>query len=187
MSIGQTTYRIDAPAKVTGEALYAGDLTPDNLLFAAVLFSHQPHARMISIDLSEAEALPGVVEIITAADVPLNEYGLTMFDQPVLVGVNGNGRSPVPSDVSRWEGDQVALIVAESEAIAHKARELIKIEWEQLPILADVDAALKDEILLHPEHPSQSNAYYHYQVRNGNMDAGWAAADVVVEGTYVTP
>ena len=187
MSIGQSPYRVDAAGKVTGEALYAGDISPEKLLHAAVLFSHQPHARMIRMDTSKAEAVDGVVGIVTAADVPLNEYGLTMYDQPVLIGPDSNGRSPVPSDVSRWEGDQVALIVAESEQIAFAARDLIEIEWEQLPILSDVETAMKDEVLLHPEHSSQSNTYYHYKIRKGELETGWAEADVVVEGTYETP
>lgn len=186
MSIGQAPYRIDAPGKVTGETLYAGDISPDKLLHAAVLFSHQPHARLLRIDTSKAEALEGVIDIVTAADVPLNEYGLTMFDQPVLIG-KGNGRSPVPSDVSRWEGDQVALIVAESEEIAFAARDLIALEWEALPVLPDVESALKDDVLIHPEHPAQSNTYYAYHINKGDMEAGWRAADVVIEGTYTTP
>ena len=187
MSIGQSEYRIDAPGKVTGATLYPGDIIPETFIHAKVLFSGQPHARMLSIDLSAARAMPGVIEIFTAADVPLNEYGLTLSDQPVLVGVGGNGRSPVPADVSRWEGDQVALVVAESEQIAQRALEAIVIEWEPLPILADVEAALNSEILIHPEHESGSNAYHHLKIRKGDLEAGWAAADVIVEGEYEVP
>jgi CO/xanthine dehydrogenase Mo-binding subunit len=187
MSIGTSPYRVDAPGKVTGAALFPGDLTRERLLHAKVLFSNQPHARMVRMDTSAAEAVPGVIAIFTAADVPVNEYGLTMFDQPVLVGVNGSGRSPVPSDVSRWEGDQVAMIVAETETAAAQARERIEIEWEQLPIIPDVDTAVRDEILLHPEHPNQSNIYHHYKIRKGDMAAGWAAAEVIIEGEYHLP
>ncbi|GIK55224.1 MAG: xanthine dehydrogenase family protein [Chloroflexi bacterium] len=187
MSIGISPYRVDASGKVTGAALFPGDLTRPQLLHAKVLFSNQPHARMVRMDTRAAEAVPGVIAIFTAADVPVNEYGLTMFDQPVLVGVNANGRSPVPSDVSRWEGDQVAIIVAETEAAAAAARERINIEWEQLPLLPDIDTAVRDEILLHPEHPAQSNRYHHYKIRKGDMAAGWAAADVIVEGEYHLP
>lgn len=187
MSVGQAIYRIDAPGKVTGETLYAGDLSPDNLLHGKVMFSLQPHARMIRIDTRKALALPGVVAIYTAKDVPMNEYGLTMFDQPVLVGVDSNGRSKVPADISRWEGDQVAFIVAESEEAAAQARALIEIEWETLPLVPDIEAALKDEVLLHPENPAQSNTYHHLKIRKGEMAAGWAQADVIIEGTYETP
>ncbi len=187
MSIGKSEFRIDAPGKVTGETLYPADLKQDNYLTAKILFSNQPHARMIRMDTSQAEALPGVVAIFTAKDVPLNEYGLTMFDQPVLVGVNGNGRSQVPSDVSRWEGDQVAVIVAETETAAAQARELIQIEWEDLPLVPDIDTAIRNEIILHPEHPSRSNAYQHYKIRKGSMTLGWTAADIIIEGEYELP
>ena len=187
MAIGQSEYRIDARGKVTGEALYPGDLAHDNFLHAKVLFSNQPHARMLSMNTRAAEALPGVVAVFTAKDVPINEYGLTMFDQPVLVGVNGNGRSPVPSDVSRWEGDQVAIVVAETADIAAEACALIAIEWEELPLITDLDVALADDVLLHPENPKASNAYYHYKIRKGDMAAGWAAAEVIVEGEYRVP
>ena len=70
------------------------------------------------MDVTAARAVDGVIGIFTAADVPVNEYGLTMFDQPVMIGVGSTGRSPVPSDVSRWEADQIAVVVAESAAAA---------------------------------------------------------------------
>jgi CO/xanthine dehydrogenase Mo-binding subunit len=204
MTLGHSHYRIDAPGKVTGATLYPGDLTPGNLLHAKILFSGRPHARMVRMDVRAAEAVPGVVTIFTAKDVPVNEYGLTMFDQPVLVGLSsppapqrgetesgppegGDSIRPrrVPADVSRWEGDQVAVIVAETEEAAAKARELIQIEWEDLPLVPDVATALKDEVILHPEHGS--NRLTHYKIRKGDMAAGWAAAEVIVEGRYQLP
>ncbi len=101
----QIQQRIDARGKVTGETQYPGDITPDNLLHGKVLFSGQPHARMLAIDLSAAEAVPGVVAIFTAPDVPVNEYGLIMPDQPVLVGP-GQRQTPQPTSVCgraiRW-------------------------------------------------------------------------------------
>jgi len=174
--------RIDAHDKVTGEAHYPGDLTPPNLLFGRVLFSGQPHARMLSIDTSAAEALPGVVAVLTAKDVPANEYGLGDPDQPVFVGPGSN--NPY-AEISLWEGDHVAVVVAESEAIAARACGLIRVEWEQLPIITDVRAAMKDELVLHPWHGS--NVLKHYLIRKGDMAAGWAAADVVIEGSYHLP
>ena len=174
--------RVDALGKVTGQACYPGDITPNNLLHGKVLFSGQPHARMLNMDLSAALALPGVVAIFTAKDVPNNEYGLIMPDQPVMVGL---GSSKPHSDVSLWEGDHVAVIVAETELAAAQARDKIEIEWEQLPIVTDVREAMKDEIILHPWHGS--NILHKYQIRKGDMAAGWAAADVVVEGSYTLP
>ena len=182
MSISTTIPKIDALAKVTGHALYAGDITPENLLHAKVLFSGQPHARMLSMDVSEAEKVPGVVAIFTARDVPVNEYGLMIFDQPVLVGL---GSSKPNCDVSLWEGDQVAFIVAESEEAAEEARDLIKIEWESLPILDNVFAAMKDEVILHRLHGT--NIRQKYQIRKGDVDEGFAAADIIIESTYHLP
>jgi CO/xanthine dehydrogenase Mo-binding subunit len=180
--IAQPTYRIDALGKVTGAAPYPGDVTPSNLLHAKTMFSGQPHARMLSMDISKAEALPGVVTILTARDVPVNEYGLIFPDQPVLVGLDS---SKANSDVSCWEGDQIAVVVAESEAIAEKACSLIEIEWEQLPIITDMLEARKDEVIIHPEQGS--NILKHLRIRKGDMAAGWAKADIVIEGTYHLP
>jgi len=84
MEIGKVITRVDAEAKVTGEALYPGDINFDNQLYMKTLFSELPHAVIKSIDISEAEKMPGVILILTAKDVPNNEYGLIMPDQPVL-------------------------------------------------------------------------------------------------------
>jgi len=178
----QNIPRVDALGKVTGEAPYPGDVTPENLLHAKILFSGQPHARMLSMDTSKALAFPGVVTILTAEDVPVNEYGLIMADQPVLVGL---GSDMPHSDVSRWEGDQVAVVVAESELSAEQACGLIEIEWEPLPVITDVFEAMKDEVIIHPE--LGSNILKKYQIRKGDMEAGWNEADVVVEATYQLP
>ncbi len=183
MAVGSKLNRVDAIGKVTGTALYPGDILPENLLHAKVLFSNQPHARMVRMDMAAAEAVPGVVAIFTAQDVPNNEYGLTLFDQPVLVGL---GSSRPGCDVSRWEGDQVAMIVAETEHAAAQAAELIAIEWEQLPVVTDPFAAMSNDVLIHAER-DEGNAYAHYRIRKGDMAAGWAAADVIVEGIYRTP
>lgn len=180
--IGHTDSRIDAPAKVTGAALFAGDIAPPQLLHAKILFSGQPHARLRRLNLSAAAAVPGVVAIFTAADVPVNEYGLIMPDQPVLIGLDS---AKAGSDVSRWEGDQVALVVAETEEAAARARSLIRAEWEPLPVIADVFTAMQDRVLVHPEQGS--NILKRYQIRRGDMAAGWAAADVVVTGVYRLP
>lgn len=186
--IGRSAARIDAPDKVTGDALYPADRFPVDALYAVVVFSDQVHARMLSMDLSEAEAAPGVVGIFTASDVPINEYGLTMFDQPVMVGVGDTGRSEVPADVSRWEADQIAIVIAETEAQARAAAGLIDVEWEQLRVVDTIDSAMaEDAPILHPERSPDSNTYIHYKARKGDVDDAWSAADVVVEGTYELP
>ncbi|MCA9977381.1 MAG: molybdopterin-dependent oxidoreductase, partial [Anaerolineales bacterium] len=177
----QSLHRVDAVGKITGAAQYPGDITPDNLLHGKILFSAQPHARMLAIDLDKALAVPGVIAIFTAKDVPVNEYGLITSDQPVLVGL---GSKPY-AEISRWEGDQVAVIVAETEEAAAEARALIDVTWEPLPVITDIFEAMKDEVIIHPD--TDTNVLKHYKIRKGDMDAGWAAADVVIEGEYKLP
>ncbi|HEC23725.1 MAG TPA: aldehyde oxidase [Chloroflexi bacterium] len=181
--IGHNVQRVDAVDKVTGRALFPGDLSMDGMLHMKILFSERPHARILSIDTSEAEAHPGVVAIFTAKDVPVNEYGLIMPDQPVLCGP---GSSKAGADVVRTTMDQVALVVAETEEAAAAARDLIRVEYEDLPAVFDPFEAMEEGApQLHPDKPS--NIVAHYRIRKGDMEAGWAAADVIVEGTYRTP
>ncbi len=182
---GSTAVRFDALDKVTGAAAYPADAVPVDALHAVVVFSDRPHARMLSMDTRESEACAGVVRVLTAADVPVNEYGLTKFDQPVLVGVGATGRSRVPSDVSRWEADHVAVVIADSAEAARQGAARIVIEWEPLPLVPDLEAARSDDVLVHPE--DGTNTYHHLRVRKGDISRGWREADVVVEGTYRLP
>ncbi len=195
-SIGQSVPRIDARDKVTGEALYSGDLVRPDMVHMKILFAGRPHARVVSIDTSAAEALPGVVAVYTAKDVPVNEYGLQKKDQPVLCGPlpvpppSGTGegeRARVRGDVVRCEGDQVAAIVAETEAIAAQAWDLIKVEYEDLPAVYDAAEAMKpDAPRIHPEI-SDSNICVLDKIRKGDVESAFAKADVIVEGEYHTP
>ena len=185
MSVGASASRFDAASKVTGATRYAGDDVPADALFAVTVFSGQSHARMIAMNTSAAESAPGVITIVTAADVPVNEYGLTMFDQPVLLGLEHTGVSAVDPTISRWEADHVAVIVAESDEQARHAATLLDIEWEPLPIVENVAQARTDETLVHGE--LASNSYHQLKIRKGDMAAGWAEAEVVVEGTYELP
>ena len=185
--VGVARDRRDARDKVTGAAEYPADRFPPGALYAKLVFSNQPHARMLAIDLSAARATPGVVEVFSAADVPVNEYGLTMFDQPVFVGIGGTDRSLIPADVSRWEADKIALVVAQTAAAAHAGAAAIEVSWEQLPVVSDLHAALRGTTLVHPENGLDTNVYVSYKIRKGDMAAGWADADVVVEHTYHVP
>lgn len=188
MSLGVSTRRPDAAGKVTGSAEYAGDKFPDGVLYGLVVFTDQPHARITRLDISKAEALPGVHLVLTAKDVPVNEYGLTMFDQPVLIGPESSGVSNVPHDVSRWEADHLAFVVADTEAIATEAAQLIEADWEQLGVIADIDAAMAPgATMIHPENGFDTNAYYHIVVRKGDVAAAFADAAVIIEGTYELP
>jgi len=182
MVVGHSVARTDAHDKVTGEALYPGDINMPGQLWMKIRFSDRAHARIMRIDTSAAERYPGVVAILTAKDVPVNEYGLIIPDQPVLCGP---GSTRPDADIVRCYMDNVALVIAETEAAAAKARELIEITYEDLPVVTDPFAAMRDGApQLHPDTPN--NILTHYRIRKGDMEAGWAAADVVVEGTYRT-
>ena len=180
--ISESIKRIDALGKVTGETQYPGDIDLDGQLWMRIKFSERAHARVIRVDKSQAEALPGVVRVFTSADVPVNEYGLVIKDQPVLCGPGG----PKPgADVARCYMDMVATVVAESDAIAQQALDLIQVEYEDLPAVFDPEAAMADAApQLHPDSPG--NLVAQYRIRKGDMAAGWQAADVVVEGVYET-
>jgi CO/xanthine dehydrogenase Mo-binding subunit len=181
--IGQPIHRIDALGKVTGETLYPGDINLPDQIYMKILFARRPHAIIRSIDTSEADALPEVVATFTAKDVPVNEYGLIYNDQPVLCGP-GSGK-PF-TDRVRFIGDQVALVVAETEEIAAAGRDLIKVQYEDLPVLTDMEKAMQeDALLLHPDRGS--NIFCHYRIRKGNIEDGFSKADVIVEGEYHTP
>jgi len=172
---------------VTGEAKFPADIERTDFLHARIVFTDRPHARITTLDIEGALSVPGVVEVVTAADVPVNEYGLVFRDQPVLIGPASTGRSAVQSDISRWEADQLCVVVAETVAAASAGAAAIVAEWEELPLLSDLDAALNSAVLLHPENGKDTNAYHHLRIRKGDVDAGWAAAEVVVEGIYEVP
>src|SRR5688572_27003030 len=139
-TIGKSLPCVDARGKVTGETLYSGDLSMDGMLHMKILFADRPHARIKGINTDKAEAAPGVVAVYTAKDVPLNEYGLQWQDQPVLCGV---GSSKPGSDVVRFIGDQVAAVVARTEAEAAAAAKLIRVDYEDLPVVSDPLDAMK--------------------------------------------
>ncbi len=183
MTIGQSPPRLDAYGKVTGAAQFPGDVNLPNQAYMKILFARRPHAIIRAVDTRAAEALPGVLAIFTAADVPNNEYGLIVRDQPVLCGP---GSSKPYAERVRFEGDQVAVIVAESEAIAARARDLIGVDYEDLPVVSDMLAAMQENApLVHPER--DSNVLCHYRIRKGDVEAAFARCDVIVEGEYRTP
>ena len=183
-TVGKSLPRVDARGKVTGEALYSGDLTMKDMLHMKILFADRPHARVKSIDTTQAEAAPGVVAVYTAKDVPLNEYGLQWQDQPVLCGP---GSSKPGTDIVRFIGDQVAAVVAQTEAEAAVAVKLIRVEYEDLPVVSDPVEAIKADSPRVHEEIGDSNICVHYKIRKGNVEEGFAKADVIVEAEYRTP
>ncbi|PJF45007.1 MAG: aldehyde oxidase [Phototrophicales bacterium] len=180
--IGVDIPRIDAVGKVTGETFYPSDFDMDGQLWMKIRFSDRVHARITRLDTSKASALPGVVRIFTAADVPVNEYGLVIYDQPVLCGP---GSDKVGADIVRCLMDQVAVVVAETPEIAAQAAQLIEVEYEDLPIVTDPEAAISpDAPQLHPDTPN--NIIKHYRIRKGDVESAWQEADVIIEGVYET-
>lgn len=181
--IGTSQHRIDALDKVTGKAEYSGDLSRPDQLHMKILFAGRPHAIVRSIQTQQALALHGVVLVLTAADVPVNEYGLQIPDQPVLCGP---GSDKPFADRVRFVGDQVAAVVAESAEIASAACDLIEVEYEDLPLILDPFESAKEEaLILHPG--KESNIYESYRIRKGNVEKAFQEADVIVESEYQTP
>ena len=181
--IGESHKRVDALGKVTGETLFSGDFNLPDQLYMKVLFAFRPHAIIKNIDYSEAEKYPGVVALLTAKDVPVNEYGLGVFDQPVLCGP---GSSKLFAERVRFIGDQIAVVVAESEKAASEALKLIRVDYEDLPVIVDPFLARKDQsVLIHPDR--DSNILSHYKIRKGDVESAFSKADVIVENEYRTP
>jgi len=182
-TVGKSITRLDVVAKVTGKAKYPGDFQFSDQLVMKVLFAHRAHARVLEVDTTQAEALDGVVMVLTAKDVPVNEYGLGVNDQPVLCGP---GSGIEGADVVRFEGDQVALVIAESEVIAAEALKRIVVSFEDLPVVKTIGEALKkDAPILHSR--LDSNIFHHNVVRSGSTEEVFKNCAVIVEGEYQTP
>jgi CO/xanthine dehydrogenase Mo-binding subunit/aerobic-type carbon monoxide dehydrogenase small subunit (CoxS/CutS family) len=181
--IGHSYPRPDAVAKVTGAAKFADDYVFPGMLYGATLRAEFPHARILSIDATQAKALPGVHAVLTHADVPgRNRHGLVYFDWPVLC-----------DDKVRYLGDAVAIVATDTPEIARQALALIQVEYEPLPTVASAQQAREPgAAVVHEEwRPTADggggNLLKHIKVRHGDVELGFAQADVVVEREYRTP
>ncbi|GIK42587.1 MAG: selenium-dependent xanthine dehydrogenase [Chloroflexota bacterium] len=165
--------RPDAVDKVTGKGIYADDLYIEGMLYARALRSAYPHARLVKVDVSKAKALPGVVAVLTADDIPgRKDSGVHEVDWPVLC-----------YDKVRYMGDAVALVAAESEEIAAQALKLIEVDYEPLPVVTGPkEAAAKGAPRIHED----GNLMEHYHIEQGAIEAGFAEADIIVEQEYTT-
>ena len=191
-AVGSSIQRSDAVDKVTGRAAYAGDIDLPGQAWLAIVYAPAPHAHITRIDTAPALAAPGVIAVLTAADVPVNEYGLILPDQPVLCGPG----STAQAQTVRWEADHLAVVVAETAAQARAAAKLVQVEYTELPVVTDPVAALGvDAPVIHPhpfskfpygERDNSSNLLLEYHLRRGDVAAGFALADVIVEDTYRT-
>ncbi len=181
--VGASVQRIDAVGKVKGEALYPGDINMDNQVYMKIFYAGKPHAIIRKLDVEKAKKHPGVVAVLTASDVPVNEYGLIVKDQPALCGP---GSKKQFGDHVRYAADHVALVLAETEKIAEEALKLIDMELEELPVISNVEDALKpDAIKLRPD--SDTNIINHIRIRKGDVEAVFKKADVIIEADYCTP
>ncbi|MFR1724112.1 xanthine dehydrogenase family protein molybdopterin-binding subunit [Emergencia timonensis] len=182
--IGQRIIKPDAAAKVTGEARFTADLAVHrtDLLYAKALFPPYGHAKIVSIDTSEAEAVEGVEIVMTAKDLPTessNRYGLDEHDKPVLA-----------EEKVIYEGDAVAILAARDLKTAEEAVSLIKVEYEPLPAYDDPREVFEREAgLIHEKHPfsGDSNISYSAGIDHGNIEEVFAKADVVLDNYFETP
>ncbi|TDD48110.1 xanthine dehydrogenase family protein molybdopterin-binding subunit [Saccharopolyspora elongata] len=176
--VGRRLAHHDFVDKVKGSLLYAADWTLPGMLYARVVRSAFPSARIKSVDVAAARALPGVVTVLTARDVPRNRLvehatgglGELTVAMPVLA-----------DDRVRYAGEPIALIAAASQQIADEAAELVDVDYEELPGVFDPEAALADDA---PRVHDEGNVLINWHIRRGDVEAALAAADVVVEGEY---
>ncbi|MEU9375918.1 xanthine dehydrogenase subunit D [Streptomyces sp. NPDC048255] len=181
--IGESTLRPDGTLKVTGEFAYSSDMWHEDMLWGQTLRSTVAHAEIVSIDISEALAMPGVYSVLTYDDLPaeMKNYGLEIQDTPVLA----NGRV-------RHHGEPVALVAADHPETARRAAAKIKIDYRELPLVTDEASALAADAPLihegrddhHIGHVPHPNIVHRQPIIRGNVEEARKRADVIVEGEY---
>jgi len=173
--IGKSVRRIDAPSKVSGRLKYAGDMTMPGMLYVQVLRSPHAHARIVSIDTSAALAMEGVESVITSADVPGKDgFGVFVHDQPIMA-----------RDKVRYVGEAIAAVAAEDALTAKRAVAAIKVVYERLAPVFDPDEAMRvGAAVVHDYAPD--NITKHIPIRVGDVEAGFAESDLVIEENYST-
>lgn len=182
--VGQPTPRTEVSGKVTGSARYTADVLLPGTLWAKVLRSPHPHARIVRIDTARAEKAPGVRAVLTGADVRGILYGRRYRDLSVLA-----------QDRVRFVGERVAAVAADNPELAQQALELIRVDYEELPAVFDLLAAREDRApILHPDvnsypglpRPLQklSNVYVRDVWQRGNLEDGLSQSDLIVENTF---
>jgi len=172
-AVGRRIPRFDSLPQVLGEVKYINDLSFPGMLYARVLQSAHPHARVVNVDTKEAEAMPGVVVTLTAAEIPINSFGPQYQDQPVLAG-----------EKVRHMGDGVAAVAAINEQCAADALEKIRVEYEPLPAVFDPLEAMEENA---PKvHEPRSNVYVQWHIKKGDVEKALAEAYLVIEERYTT-
>jgi len=175
-SVGHTHTRHDGVDKVIGTAIYTDDLVFDGMLYAKAKRAMIPHGFLTKLDISKAKALPGVLAVLTADDIPAeHNHGLVIYDWPVMVGVG---------ERVRYVGDAIAIIAAETQQIAEQASALIEAEFDLQPVITNPVQARQEGV---PQIHEKGNLLKHIKVRKGDMEKGFAEADVILEHTFHTP
>ncbi|GAB6908725.1 xanthine dehydrogenase molybdenum-binding subunit XdhA [Desulfosarcina cetonica] len=167
--INSRARRVDTPAKATGRAVYVDDISRPNMLYGALLQSPIAHAKIISIDTSAAEKLPGVKCVVTSKEAGLVKYGVSpaRYDETVFC-----------HDKVRYVGDEIAAVAAIDRETAEKAVELIKVEFEPLPVLLTIeDAMAEDAPLLHEKYPRNITGEVHQEF--GDVAAAFKECDLI--------
>lgn len=182
--VGRPLRRVDALGKAVGATVYAGDFTMPNMLHAKVFRSSEPSAHIKQLNVNKARALAGVACVLTADDLP---DGKLITDMPGQTGQERRKESDAPVLATRgvrFVGEPIALVAAETLAIAERAIELIEIEYEALPGVFDPLEAMKPgaPIIHEPDNIVSS-----WKIRKGNAEAGLASADLIVENTFRMP
>jgi xanthine dehydrogenase molybdenum-binding subunit len=168
--IGQRVKKPDAPDKATGKTRYINDMVLPQMLIGKVLFGGRPHAKILSIDTSAAEALPGVHAVLTGKDASGLKFGFVR-DNVAL------------KDKVRCEHDEIAAVAAETEEIALKALDLIKVEFEDLPGVFSPEAGREpDAPQIHDNFPGNKSLYFEF--KHGDLEAAEAASDFVVDNVF---
>ena len=183
-TVGKSLRRVDALGKTTGATVYAGDFTMPNMLHAKVFRSSESSALIKHLDVSKARALPGVACVLTAEDLPDARLVTDMPGQTGQKRRTGSDAPVLAKDRVRFAGEPIALIGAETLGTAERAIELIEIEYEPLPGVFDPLEAMEPgaPVVYEPD-----NTVATWKVRKGDVDAGFAVADLIVENTFRVP
>ncbi|HEY0080788.1 MAG TPA: molybdopterin cofactor-binding domain-containing protein [Pyrinomonadaceae bacterium] len=172
--VGKPFRKVDARSKCTGQTKFADDITLPRMLYAKLLRSHEPHARIKAIDTSKAEALPGVFAVITGKDLP-DSYGILPVSQD---------EHALCIDRVRFVGDPVAAVAAIDEETAFDAMNLIEVEYEQLQTITSIEEAVMiDEPRIH-DYGESGNVHKKVHLEFGDLEAGFAEADLVREDIF---
>ena len=173
-TIGKRNRKVEGLAKVTGQAIYADDITLPRMLYGKLLRSTHAHARILSIDASRAVAMPGVHAVITGKDLP-EYYGIIPWTQD---------EQALCEEKARYVGDAIAAVAAESELIAEEALRVIRVEYEPLPAVNDIDSALAHPEWKVNEKAKEGNISKHVLLEFGDIEGGLESSDAVVEAEY---